>query len=47
MDDTVVITASSVEELIEKVKQYNQMYSGDTVISDIEKNVGQKFDYSL
>ena len=47
LDDTVVITASSVEELIEKVKQYNQMYSGDTVISDIEKNVGQKFDYSL
>ena len=47
LDDTVVITASSVEELIEKVKQHNQMYSGDTVISDIEKNVGQKFDYSL
>lgn len=46
-DDTVTITASSVEELMQKVSDYTQMYLSDTTQTDAEKLVGQSVDYSV
>ncbi len=46
-DDEVTITASSMEELLQKVQDYMQMDRSDNVQSESEKMVGQKFDYSV
>lgn len=45
--DTITITAGSAEELIKKIQEYTQYSLSDTVITDEEKKVGQKFDYSI
>ena len=46
-DDTVTITASSMEELLQKIQEYTQKYMNDDVKTDDEKKVGQQFDYSV
>lgn len=46
-DDTVTITASSMEELLQKIQEYTQKYMSDDVKTDDEKKVGQQFDYSV
>lgn len=43
-DDTVTITANSVEELVQKVSDYMFMAKSDTVQTEAEKMVGQSFD---
>lgn len=45
--ETVTITASSMEELMQKIGDQNQMWMTDNVMTDAEKNVGQKFDFSV
>lgn len=45
--DTVTITASSVEELIQKINQSMYLYQNDQVQSDQEKMVGQHFDFRM
>lgn len=45
--DTVTITASSMEELLQKIKDQSQLYMSDNVQTEAEKKVGQKFDYSV
>lgn len=46
-DNTITITASSPEELLEKVKEQVQWDKSDTMLTDDEKKIGQKFDFSL
>ena len=46
-DDEVTISASSIEELLQKVQDYMQMDRSDNVQSESEKLIGQKFDYSV
>lgn len=43
--NTVTITASSIEELIEKISQSMYYYENDMVQSEQEKMVGQHFDF--
>ncbi len=45
--DTITITASSIDELLRKIDDYNQLYKSDNVRTDAEKKVGQRFDYSI
>lgn len=45
--ETVTITASSMEELMKKIGDQNQLWMSDNVQTDTEKQVGQKFDYSV
>ena len=44
---SVTITASSMEELLQKIQEYTQKYMNDDVKTDDEKEVGQQFDYSV
>lgn len=46
-EDTVTITASSPEELLRKIQDYQFNLQSDNVVTEEEKQVGQKFDYSL
>lgn len=46
-DETVTITASSMEELLQKIKDQSQVWMSDSVKTDAEKQVGQKFDFSV
>lgn len=46
-DDTVTITASSVEELIKKINDYTLALMSDNVQTDAEKQVGQHIDFSV
>lgn len=46
-DNTITITASSPEELLEKVKEQVQWDKSNTMLTDDEKKIGQKFDFSL
>ena len=45
--ETVTITASSMEELMKKIGDQNQLWMSDNVQTDAEKQVGKKFDYSV
>lgn len=45
--DTVTITASSIDDLIKKVQDQLQMFKSDDVLTESEKKVGQKFDFSI
>lgn len=45
--DTVTVTASSIEELLQKIKDQSQLFMSDNVQTDVEKQVGQKFDFSV
>ena len=44
--ETVTVTASSIEELLEKIKDQQQLFLSDTVRTAQEKNVGQNVDFS-
>ena len=46
-DDTVTITASSIDELLRKIQDQSQMLLSDVTQSSTEKQVGQRFDYSV
>lgn len=46
-EDTVTITASSPEELLRKIQDYQFNLQSDNVVTEEEKQIGQKFDYSL
>lgn len=46
-DDTVTITASSMEELMQKVDDYVQMTRSDFVQTEAEKTMGQNIDFFL
>lgn len=46
-DDTVTITASSIDELLRKIQDQSQMFLSDVTQSSTEKQVGQRFDYSV
>lgn len=45
--ETVTVTASSIEELLEKIKDQQQLFLSDTVRTAQEKNVGQNVDFSV
>lgn len=45
--ETVTVTASSIEELLEKIKDQEQLFLSDTVRTPQEKNVGQNVDFSV
>lgn len=45
--ETVTITASSADELMKKIGDQNQLWMSDNVQTESEKQVGQKFDYSV
>ncbi len=47
ISDTVMVTASSIEELLSKIQKESQNYLSDNILSDKEKKVGQGVDYSL
>lgn len=44
-DDTIIITADSLEELMRKVEEFRQNELLDSVQTDEEKMVGQNFDF--
>lgn len=44
-DDTVVITASTADELLQKIQDYKQNEKMDYVRSDAEKTLGQHIDF--
>lgn len=46
-ENTVTITASSVEELIQKINQSMYLYQNDQVQTEQEKMVGQHFDFRM
>lgn len=46
-DDTVTVTANSLDELLQKIKDQTQLFMSDNVQTDVEKQVGQKFDFSV
>ncbi len=46
-DDTVTITASSVEELMQKINDYTFALMSDNVQTDAERKVGQNIDFSV
>ena len=46
-EDTVTVSAGSVEELIKKIQDYSQEMLTDSVRTDEENQVGQSFDYSV
>ena len=46
-EDTVTITGNSIEELIKKIQDNIMEYMSDNVQTESEKQVGQKFDFSV
>ncbi len=46
-EDTVTITASSTEELLKKIQDYQYSVQSDSVMTEEEKQVGQGIDYSV
>lgn len=46
-DDTVVITANSIEELLDKIDEYTYMEMSDNTETEAEKWVGHRFDYRM
>lgn len=45
--ETVTITATSMEELLKKIGDQNQAWMSDSIQTEDEKKVGQRFDYSV
>lgn len=45
--ETVTITASSMDELMKKIGDQNQLWMSDSVMTEAEKKVGQKIDFSV
>lgn len=46
-DDTITITASSIEELLRKIQDASMEFLSDNTKSAAEKQIGQKFDFSV
>ena len=46
LSDDTVITANSIEELLQKLSDHAQMVKSDTVITESEKMLGQHVDFS-
>lgn len=46
-EETVTITANSIEELIQKIDDQKQLWMSDDVQTEAEKQVGQNFDFSV
>lgn len=46
-DETVTLTASSPEELLKKIQDYQLEMRSDSVRTEEEKQVGQSFDYTV
>lgn len=44
-DDTVTITANSIEELLQKINDYSFTMKSDTVQTEAEKGLGQHIDF--
>lgn len=47
LTDTITITANSIEELIKKIQDNIYENMSDTVQTESERMIGQKFDYSV
>lgn len=45
--ETVMITANSMEELMKKIEDQNQLWMSDNVMTEKELQVGQNFDFSV
>ena len=46
-DQTVTVTASSIDELIRKINDTIFKHMSDSARTDMERNVGQRFDFSI
>lgn len=46
-EETVTITANSMEELLQKIDDQKQLWMSDDVQTEAEKQVGQNFDFSV
>lgn len=46
-EDTITIEADSIEELLRKIEEYQMGLLSDSVMTEEEKAVGTKFDFSL
>lgn len=46
-EETVTITANSMEELLQKISDQTQAWMSDNALTDAEKQVGQQFDFSV
>lgn len=46
-EDSVTITASSIEELLDKINTQSMMFMSDEVQTESEKQVGQNIDFSV
>jgi sRNA-binding protein len=44
-EDTVIITANSIEELIQKINDYSMEERSNSVLTDYEKTIGQNIDF--
>lgn len=45
--ETVIITASSIDELLQKIQDQSMAFMSDNVETESEKQVGKKFDFSV
>lgn len=45
--ETVTLTASSMDDLLKKISDQNQLWMSDNVQTEEEKNVGGQFDFSV
>lgn len=46
-EDTVMVTANSIEELLQKVSDVQQLIKSDNIRTESEKQLGQKFDFTV
>ena len=46
-DETVTLTANSMEELLQKINDQQQLWMSDDVQTEAERQVGQNFDFSV
>ena len=46
-EDTVMVTANSIEELLQKVSDVQQLIKSDNIRTESEKQLGQKIDFTV
>lgn len=46
-DDEVTFTADSIEELMKKIEDMEYLFRNDDIMTQQEKQIGQKFDFSI
>lgn len=46
-EEAVTVTASSMEELLQKISDQTQVWMSDDTLTEAEKQVGQQFDFSV